>query len=313
MSVSRLHTHYAVRLYTDAMGAAVLLGGITQQAINTGTEVVGSPTSGEVYPRFMSVVGQKPSAAFTTKSIATALDNCGFSGLGIASATNPGLELFAYKHLAGSTRSGDSLHRKYTIRKGILVPQRLSVDHRGDATISYLALSVYDGSNDPLVLADTYTLPTGLTDAERFTLGPVSIGGVTLAQITGLEIDFGIRAETVGADSDIWDTLVSIHQTTPKIMLKGIDVEWLKSANIPLIGKAATHANTILYLRKRAAASTYVADGTAQHISMTAAGLAFIEQPMEASNGTSQTSLVAPLYYDGTNDIMVIDTTAAIV
>jgi hypothetical protein len=312
MTVASRHSLYGVRVYTDAMGGAVLLGGITQQAVATGTEVQNEPTSGEVFSRFLSMTSQKPSAAFSTLGIAAALDVIGLSGLAITAATNAGLELFAYKHAAGSTRAGNSSHRKYNLKKGIIIPQRLTCEHQGNAVLSYLALAIYDGTNDPVVLSESVTLPTGITDAQRFALGPVTIGGIALAGKLGLEIDFGVKAEAISSDGEIWDTLVTIVNTVPKITLRGIDIAWWHASGIPLAGKAATHANTAMYLRKRAVAGKFVADATSEHISLTAAGLAFVEDQSASGAAAKTTSISAPLYYDGTNDPLVIDTTAAI-
>ena len=85
------------------------------------------------------------------------------------------------------------------------------------------------------------------------------------------------------------------------------------SAKIPLTGLKVTHANTAFYLRKRAIGSTFVANGTAQHIKFTAEGLATIDNAMQVSGDEpSSTTLTMPLHYDGTNAPLVIDTASAI-
>jgi len=300
MGVTRKHSLYAVGL------GATLLGGITRQSIALGSEVRREATSGETYARFQSLYAQKIAPGFSTKCIATALTACGTVGASIADMAG-GLALYAQKHADGSSRTAGSNHRKYGFTRGILAPKNLTVDHRGDALLTYDAVVVYDGTNEPMVITDSVALPAGITDAERFTLGPVQIGGVTLTGVHNLSIDFGLDVVGESADSDIWDTFASIRQILTTIRLTGIDVEWLKAAAVPLAGLVATRANTAIYLRKRAKGSSFVAAATAQHIQFKASGLATIETPFEGQGSDgSQTTLSLPLDYDGSNAPLAI-------
>jgi len=317
MAVARRHSLYGVELDTDAMaGTAVVLGGIKGQVIEAETEVRNDTSSGEVYPTHLAMVSQKIMATFRTTSIAVALDNIGLTGLLIAGASQDGVNLYAYKHAEGGTRASGSNHRKYTVKEGIIVPQRITCEHQADATIEYRLLSTYDGTNDPIVVADSSAVPTNGADLARFTIGGCTIESVAISHIISWEIDFGVVIETEGADSDKWDTHVSIRELKPVLRLRGRDAEWLKSTAIPLGGKAATHANTTLFLRKRSTtASGFVADATSEHVSFTAAGLAHITTIFDAEsegNPPAEFALEMPLYFDGTNAPLVIDTTAAI-
>ena len=57
-----------------------------------------------------------------------------------------------------------------------------------------------------------------------------------------------------------------------------------------------------------------MADASTEHISFTAAGLAWIEAPFDASgHAAAEATLQAQLLYDGSNAPLVIDTTADIV
>lgn len=306
MTVTKAHTLYGV------VFNATVLGGITAQNISTGTTVRGEGRSGEPYSRINHLVGQKPGATFTSEDIAAALAVCGPAGVDIDGLA-AGLILYAQAFADGGTRASGANHRSYTIYDGIVAPQQLRCTHQGDASIDYAALATYDGTHSPLVEADTVSLPAGLTDNARFTLGPITIGGVTLAEYRDLTIDFGIMVRSEGAESDIWDTFSYIVTYQPTITLRGIDVEWLKSTNIPLAGKAAAHADTAIYLRKRSDGGTFVADATAEHIQLTAAGLAWIPTPMDASGlDPAECTLMLRTKYDGTNLPIVVDTTSAL-
>lgn len=286
---------------------ATIIGGITDQNLVLGSEVRSEARSGEIYARHQALISQKYAPGFTTEDVAAALGQCGAAGLDLSTKT---LTLYAQKHAGGGTRAAGSVHRSYAFAVGILVPEKLTVKHQGDATISYKAITVSaDGVASPMTIAETAALPT-IAAHSIYTLGPAAIGAISLTHCKQFEIDFGIEAVSEGAGSDILDTLASISVVATELTLQGIDITWLKSTSIPETGKVATHANTTIYLRKRAAGGTFVADETAEHIKFTADGLAYIDQAF--SGDPLECTLKMPLKYDGTNAPLVIDTASAI-
>lgn len=291
----------------------ITLGGIESINMRSQVEHMAEPTGGEMYPRHQSIRAIKPVADFTSYCVADCLDAIPLIGKDIT-AMATGLDMYAYAHVHGGGRAGLLLHRKYSIADGMIVPVRISCDHRGDALISYSVLPTWDGTNAPVIVTDLVTVPTAGADDERFTIGKCVLGSVTIADIRSWELDFGITATTEGADSDIYDTHVSIVDCKPVLTLKGIDLEWLKAANVPLVGKAATQATTAFYLRKRLqTAAGYVADATAEHISFKIDGMMWIDEVFSARNGSpSECSLKLAARFDGTNDPIVFDTTSAI-
>ncbi len=304
------NTIYSVHLNDTA---PVVLPGIVTQNVRTGTEYLAETTSGAVYPQHVAITGQKPMADYSTYCLAAHLAEIGLTGLSIGDLAT-GLELFAYLNLDGGGRATGSAHRKYSIKKGLVVPRRITCEHRGDAQLFYEVYPVWNGSVDPIVITDSSAVPTFEDDDQRFTIGKTVIGGVTLGDIRSWELDFGITVETNGGDSDIFDTMVSIVECKPVLTLKGVDVEWLKSTNIPLAGKAATQANTTTYLRKRLQSSAgFVADGTAQHIKFGMAGLAWVDEVFSVGGrGAAECSVKLATVFDGTNAPVVITPTSAI-
>lgn len=310
MTISTIHSRYAVQTDVANPSVPVLLGGITRQMIRTGSDVRTQRTSGEVYARHIALYAQKPIAEFASLNIAACLDEIGLTGIVVA---NGGMNYYAQKWSEGSTPAGAGNHREYNCLEGVVVPRRLTVNHQGDAVIEYEHLITYDGSNDPIVITDSTNLPSGITDGERFTLGPATIGSVSIGQLLNLTIDFGVDARTEGGDSDIWDTFARIRGVEPRITLRGTDITNFAAASIPLAGKAAAHADTTLYLRKRDDQDGYVADGTAEHIKFTAAGLAVIDTAFEDDGEEpAEITVDLPLYYDGTNAPITVDTSSTI-
>lgn len=309
MTLTATHTIYGVEA-----GTGSLIGAITKQNIALQSQIDGEVTDGEIYRRFLALREQKVAPGFSTLAIASALGSIPVIGKSLADMTG-GLDFFAQKNLDGGTRASGANHRQFTFTKGIAVPRRLSVDHRGNASLDYEIVVVYDGSNAPIVITDSVALPTGLLgQSERFTMAGMTLGGVVIPAKTRWSIEFGLDAIGEGADSDIYDTFAHIRTVQTELKIESLDVSLVAAAKIPLLGKVATHATSTIYLRKRASGGTgFVADGSASHIALTCDGLVV---PEECFSGDGQTSgkvnLQVPLRYDGSNAPLIISTAATI-
>lgn len=292
---------------------ATRLGGITAYDLGFGSNVQNETTSGFQFPEFPTIQGQLPVGSFTSVQIARALGLCGLTGTSIDNDLTTGFKYFLRKHAKGSTRAGATSHNKYTIKGGIVYPTTLTVDHQGDATITYSVMVTYDGVNVPIVLAVDQTLPAAQADDQRFAIGGITIGGSTFDHVKSMTIDFGINAVSEGADSEIWDTYANIREIRPTVTFTGIDPDWFAAAKVPLLGRKGTNANTIWYLRKRAEGNSFVADGTAEHVKFTGANLSTIDNAIQVSGqDASGITLTMAMYYDGTNAPLVIDNASAI-
>lgn len=306
MGTETLHGLAAVKADTD------VIGGIVSQSNPLGPVVSADPTSGGIYARWVAVTSQQPRFSFASEMIKAVLDVTGYGGANIVDM-GAGLTWYAQK-FDGPARAAGANHRSFAAAEGILAPQTLDVNHPDDARISCEAVITHDGSaNNPIIYTDSVALPAPSSDDERFTLGPCTLESIELEQITGLSIEFGHDVRAEGADGDIWPTYAYILQTASAIVLRGVDIDWLKeSGGIPFGGKSLGHANTTIYLRKRTPTG-FVANGTAQHIKFTAAGLAVIENPLDVSGlERGEVNLRITLQYDGTNDPLTIDTASAI-
>ena len=300
-------------IYAVGAGATVL-GGITEQSVIPDSQIGGDGADDELYTRMRYLVAQNFAPTFSTLSIAAALTLT--SGASVASLADMsgGLSFYAQKHEDGAARGSGSVHRKFTFAKGLLVPQTLSCQHQGDASLSFsVPATSSDGTTCPLVITDSSALAAIANNEERFTLGPIDVAGVTLTGVRSLQINFGIEITVDGADSDLYPTHASAKMIAPVITLSGVDAEWVKAANIPIGGTPATHANTAIYLRKRADGGTFVADATEEHVEITAAGYVVARNIFQGSGTDDGTvELELSTVYDGSNAPLVIDTTAAL-
>lgn len=285
MGVTTLHGLAPVQIDTTA------IGGIT--ALDTGfdTEFTEEPSSGELTARIQAIHAQKFRPTFSTMDLYTVLTACG--SLGVALATK-NLNMYARKYSAGGGRDTTG-HLKYTYQHGLLLPVSIDCNHQGDASLSMQAVVTYDGENDPLVIAASASLPS-ITSDPRWTLGAVVLGGVSIPQIKNVRADFGIRADSEGSDSDVWDTHPSVSAVQPKFTVTSSRI----AALIDVIG-ASGSAN--LVFRQRADGGTF---GPAT-LTLSGSGLATFSKPFSASgNGPGELSIEARLKYDGVNDPIIV-------
>jgi hypothetical protein len=291
-------------LYGVGIGAVatpdVVVGGITAENISPGSTVRAEAMSGEVYPRFGSLVAQNPRGSFSTRAIAAAMTEITTLGKALAfggDVCNLYMQLRADK----GTRGSGSVHRKMTISNGLIIPRRISGSHQGDAELSADIIATWDGTNDPIIIADTSALPS-VTDTERFAIAKATIGAIVIDEEFDIAIDFGMKEEVEGKQSEVWPRTCSIQEVSATMTIKSRNGDLLKSTNIPLLGKAATHANSKVYLRKRANAGTFVTDVTAEHVSFTICGLAVLQDVFDArGNATGEMQVVITGTFDGTN------------
>lgn len=306
MAIANIHGPYAV-----GVGSTVL-GGIIRMTQPLGADVRGEPTDGNPYSRFVSLIGERIRPAFTTLEIPPTLNAIPLDGKNIADLVG-GLAMYGYAHKDGATRQSGAAHRKYSYARGLLVPRTLACNHQDDAELNIEAFVTYDGINAPLILTENIAVPANISTPSRHTLGPMKVGDVTIRQVKGLSVDFGVNVLVEGSDSDIWESHASIGSIQPSVTIRGIDLKWFADANIPLLGKPATHLDTTIYLRSRLTQSTFHPDATPVHIKITAGGIATIESAMDANgNEASEATLTIRTQHDGVNTPLLINTASAI-
>lgn len=310
MTIHRLHSLVS---HVDGSSATVvpdLLSGGEALEFDIDREV----TANEFFPSHASVTEARASRTLECYALKTLLDLVGVTGLPIISLTNPGVQFFlqAFDDL-GQPLAG-SVHRSITAKVGWLIPQTISVDHRGHARLTVTAV-IIKGTNDAVVIADNVALPTITISPARWTLGPVTIAGYVLNRYRNFEVDFGLTVTPGGVESNIWDTHIEVRSGAPSFTVRGIDTDWFSATGIPLAGKAATHANTSVILRKRdgsGAGAGFIDPGVAEHINITMAGPATVR---DAADMTAQQPSEHSIVVEGIRDAagnapFILDTAA---
>jgi hypothetical protein len=303
-----LYKGYGVRI-TPSGGSATLIGGITQQSIGLGTQITTQQTAGNAYSSIGTINAIKPRGMFTTYSVGALATVLGLRGACLAGGSSPGLEMWELLYTAcGAISATSTPHRKIVIPNGLVIPKTISCSHQQDATMSAEAIATYDGTNLPVIPSASQAAPTGLEDAFRFTLGPVTVGGIAVTGNTSISVDFGNNATTDGGDSAPYDQSIEVTQIVPKITITTRDVaKFAASGAIPLAGLHGTHANTSIVLRRRVNGTASFST-EADSIEITADCIVNFEDVWNAqANGRGEATITLTCLDDGTNAPIVID------
>lgn len=308
---------YGLQLVQFDKVSDVIAGGIIDENISLETEVRGEPIDGEPYTRYQTIPRQRQSVRLTTLALKTWFGEIGVTGLDVRTITS-GINFFAQQFAEAGIRTSGNNHRKFNVIEGLFLPRRLSLDsNEADAQCEFECLVSHDGSaNDPVIITDNVALETYPTDDQRYGMGKITFTGpLSITNVVGWELDFGINAVLEARDGDVWPTFPSIETIQPVLTIRTADITLLKTASdIKLLGKALTHAASILYLRRRVSGGAYEADATAKHIKLTIDGHAVIDNAVQVSRSSgSELSIRIPLRYDGTNTPVTITTETAIV
>lgn len=294
----------AVTLHTTDLntGSIINIGGETQVDVNTGTQTM-SDDSGSVYDETRSMVAQNPEITLRSKSIATWLSYIGLAGYCISSdGTHPGLRVYAAALNDCKSPPAAGVNLRYTVGKGLIILGQLQATRGQDAQISIQCHAITDGTNSPLAGVYTgITLPT--VTSSQYTLGVCKIGNITVTDIESMTLDFGVRVTAKApAMGLVWPDSIAVREIQPVLTMTTYDPTILDNALIPLAGKQATHAQTLIQLKKRLGYAAFVADATAQHITMTMNGMLTVTKAFGGSGnaeGTAEIRLEG--VHDGTN------------
>jgi hypothetical protein len=304
---------YAIKVNPTGSGSDVFLDQITSQSHTFDQGLVKLMSDGAADPTFSSVGKLSADITFSTAKIATALSRGGLSGFVIdRDVSNPGVDFYLQAHQAGGTRKSGSTHIKANMASGILVPRSLSAGNTDMAEIDFLAVGIYDGTNDPISYTLNSALPSDTLNANQlFYSGPITINGTTFEAVQSFNLDFGVKLNRRGGDGLPYDTFVNIASREPIIKFTTLDVD----AALDIIGpNGVGHTeDATFYLRKAANGGTRVPDATAEHIKLTTYKGSFIVKELSGKSGDiiGAQIEVHPVY-DGTNAVIGINTASAI-
>lgn len=271
MAIYKPHT---IKIHPDG-ASSVIMGDLLDLDESGQYEKRAEVTAPNTVPTHVAIDGRVFMLRGSTYDLKNLLDTIGVSGLGIAGATNPGVVAYWQKFDDMGFAVSGSNHLSRTYANGVLVPRMVSCDHQGDAKLTFELHIFGDGTNAPVTLSTTAALPTITATPNRWTLGPITLGGISFSEYTGIEIDFGNNIQLRGVQSYLDPTHVEQKTHEPKITITGIDPTWFASAKVAVGGLVIANSTDSIYLKKRTqTATSFVPNGTAEHIKFTPAGLA---------------------------------------
>lgn len=303
MSLDALHTLYAVRQ------SGSLIDEVTDLRVSSGINDLIIGADGSHLPTFSGMEDQSPRIGFTSLAISAALGVVGYAGLKIT--TGALFDAWFQKIDQGGTRVAGANHFGITVNEGMIVPRTITAGLGSPASINYDVVPSYDGSNNPLVFSTIASLPAGATVDELYTVGKGSVNGTALTGVVGVTIDFGISLYVNRADGDYWPTFVAIRNIVPSIRFQVIKADALNTFG--LTGTEIDGSSGIAYLRKIDQGGTRVADATLEHIEFKIEeGRCKVMDTNATHDGHAVSEVVISATHDGSNNILAIDTTAAI-
>jgi len=290
-------------VYSLKLGASVL-DDIMSQRVTEGFTISEEAAGGDVDITHQSIMMGEPKFDFTTKQLASLLGAMSNSG-GLArlsqdmSTLSGGAVLYWQKRLAGGVFTTGSAHLTTTCAKGIMNVTSITAERNRDVDVAVEGVGLSaDGVTHPFVEASAAALATKGAADERFVLGDVIVEEVLLDNLTRVVVRPNIELEILRTNSDGYPTLIAIKSRKPIIELTGFDI------GAGLNGLAVTQAETTITFRKRAKGGMYVADETAEHVSLTVAGMITRSEKSASGLESGEATYELRVANDGTNALM---------
>lgn len=289
-------SNFAIKIEKTGPSANIMNG--TQNldiALNT-TAI--QPAGGNAFDDLHHVATQTPEISVTTESLKGVLDIApNIQGLCLTGGpTITGITVHSQAHDAcGAVPRIAASSSSAQMVEGRLVVETVNGSPGSNATISYRGHGAsVTGAVEPIVFVHgSVALPT--VDAAlkntMWVLGKVIVGGTTIDRIVSVTISYNLAIIKPITYGSIWPLEVHVTKTSPTISITTEDVSLVDPGLITSSGLAVTHANTSIQFRKRDGTG-FVADVTAEHIKLTAAGIAFARQVYTAGGAATGTAVI---------------------
>lgn len=270
MSLSKRFGPYALKLHakTAQSGGAVYVDGVQEQELNSELQDLLEGGDDSVYNTFGALLSGAPALRVTTNDLKALLDAAGLTGMLIdADGSHPGVVAYWQKGQKGAARASGGAHLSATLPNGILVPRSIELPHRGSAVVQAEAILWQEGATAPVGFDEAASLPAIYPEvAALWTLGPWKVGANAIEGIQQVSIDTGIQVVTDAGDSDVYPTYAYIERTQPSIRITARHIDVTSFVTEDGVYSAS---GVVGYAKKRAEGSSFVADGTAEHIKFT--------------------------------------------
>jgi hypothetical protein len=295
---------HSVVIHTTDTVTAVKLGGIFSMGMPLNTEI-SQDDNGQIYDSFASINMQAPTPQWGTRSVALALAAIPQTGICInVDGSHPGVKF--YGEAKGDCTTGEPAsneHLSYLMDGGLMVPMQLSGSRREAVKLTCEIDAISKSLNAPFASSYAATLPTGL-NIDEYILGAMKIGNVIWYDARSMSLDFQVqRTEKEPQLGGVWPDRASRRKARPKLTVTARDPRKLDdSVGIPLLGKTGTHANTVLYFRKKLNGGALEDPAATVHFKMTMNGMCYFDNPFSANgDAPAETTVMVNALKDATN------------
>lgn len=306
------HVLHSVNIDNAGAGNDLVIAQITDFGVDTAIQELLLSADGIVDPTYTAIAEQRPKVSLTSSALATILAKAGIAGLAIAAAgAEYGADCYLKKVAAYGTRETGSNHVRLRIMNGFLLPRTLNAPHNQVATLGMDLIAIWDGTNNPIIIAGSQALVGSPVVSAVWTAGKVMINGVQLEGVQNISIDFGIQEMVLGSDGNVWPTYCAIRERRPRITIRTLDA--ISLSTFGLSGAAQTGTDSLVYLRKMDKNGTRVADNVAEHIKFSIDDGVIQVRSVRGSHPNQFESEVTIIpTWDGSNAILVLDTASVI-
>ena len=204
------------------------------------------------------------------------------SGLPLASET---IEFPFRKRAASGTFAGTSAHETINCTAALVVLTDITFSKDEDTTVGLEAYIISGDGTDPITINTAQTIAADAHNA-RWALGPVSINGTAIENVVSVRVTTGVRVKTERLEGNFPEIANIVEQSpTMTITFKNFaEAQGFAAAYTP-------QTAALVYGRKRSGAS-FVANGTAQHCSLSFADGLIRLDDMGAQQGEDGTGTV---------------------
>lgn len=258
----------------DVILAATTIRQVTATDHQTNQEIRKAMTSGGATVQQVSGKASGEVSTFTTGDLAgaLALNTNTFCSTGVSGLSSTTTIPYKLRDNAGIFQASATNHPWITGSNALIVPTTVEASQDGDhatlnGEIHWLST---DGTTKGAADAANQTLAAQSFNAE-FALSDVYVNGSIIPGVQSVRCNFGIEVTKppLGSGS-IFPTQASIKNVIPTIEITTNDAAAFTST----VGNFTAMTSAVVYLKKRTDAGVYVANVTAEHISLTfAAGL----------------------------------------
>ncbi len=195
-------THKIVAIEIDDGNGIHEVLPVTNGGFDPQTEIDVEGHGGSAYQGVASIREHRPQATFTLRDLGDAITHLGVSGKSVDSDGDlESVTLWTVKRAAGAAL--DTTGTKISCTKGILVPNSLSAQHAGIATMDYV-LHMGGGGSKPYSISTDAEIPS-IEDLDLYTVGGDS-------DIQEISADWSPQIEFEQGGDQIYPQAVSVNR-----------------------------------------------------------------------------------------------------